>query len=140
MKSLRLLALLAMGTTGSLFTVSCHFYNRTPFDLVFSMDIPLARDKEITIPAGAHEVYNTGIYPVRSLLVHALINRLNGKKPKKVLVYEYKGMKFVNMKCALFLEPLLVKEEEKGAAQLHLKALKFWAAHETPSHGEQLDL
>jgi len=129
-----------MGLSNFLDAVTCRFYNRTPFDVTFSLDIPLARDKEVTIPAGAQEVYNTGIYPIRSLLVHALIKRLNGKKPKKVLVYESKGMKFMNLKCALFIEPLLAKEDENGEDQLHLNALKFWAAHETPSHGEQLDL
>jgi hypothetical protein len=128
-----------MGISCSLAAVTCHFYNRTPFDVTFSLDMPFARDKEITIPAGEQEVYNTGMYPVRSLLVHALINRLNNKDPKKILVYESKGMKFMNLKCALFIEPLLIKEDENGKKKLHLNALKFWATHETPSHGEQLD-
>jgi hypothetical protein len=49
-------------------------------------------------------------------------------------------MKFINLKCALFIEPLLVKEDENDKKKLHLNALKFWATHETPSHGEQLNL
>jgi hypothetical protein len=146
MKVLTMSALMlsVIGMSGSLAAVTCQFYNRTPFDVIFSLDMPFARDKEITIPAGEQEVLNTGIYPVRSFLVYALINRHNNKgndkDPKKVLIYESRGMKFINLKCALFIEPLLVKEDENGKKKLHLNALKFWATHETPSHGEQLNL
>lgn len=128
--------------SGNVMCVTCHFYNKTPYEMIISLDVPLAVDQEIKVPAGANEIVYTGFMPVRSYVVQALITKLNEKKPQKVLVYQSNRMSFRSLKCALFIEPLTLREAGKPPSQkkLRLDAVKFWVVPETPDHGEEADL
>lgn len=120
--------------------VTCHLYNRTPFDVIISLDVPLGRDKSITLPANSNDILYTGFAPIRGYTVEAMIAKVNEKSPRKILVYESRKICFKNLKCSLFIEPVITCEAKDPKKKLHLDAIKFWVVAEQPERGEETAL
>lgn len=122
------------------YCATCHFYNKTPFDIIIHVNVAIAPDKELHIPANNQEIVDTGIFPVRSYVIHALIYKDNDKKDYDVQVYESTQMKYRTLKCALFVEPQRVTDpNQKDKHTISLDTLTFWVAPEHPEYGEQVE-
>ena len=122
------------------YCATCHFYNKTPFDIVIHLNVALARDKELHIPANNQEMIDTGIFPVRSYVIHASVYKDNDKKNFDVQVYESNQMKYRTLKCALFVEPQrLTDPTQKDKHAISLDHITFWVAPEHPEYGEEVE-
>ena len=128
-------------STSVVYGTTCHFYNKTPYDIIVNSDIPLAPDKELRIPANDQGTCSTGIFPVRSYIIHALVSNFNDKNQQKIQVYESNNMEFRTLKCSLFIEPRIARDpNQKNKRILDLDSIKFWAVSEHPEHGEEVEL